>query len=90
MEGGIIEGVEGRHGDSDVDILRFAGATDREERSAANEDEAIVEILGEEGHCSVESFKQCGLLTSSNDRHFEIGYEEFRRVVLFQQEISRL
>jgi hypothetical protein len=45
VEGGIIEGVEGRHGDSDVDILRFAGATDREERSAANEDEAIVEIF---------------------------------------------
>jgi hypothetical protein len=68
--------VEGRRSDGYVDILRFASTTDREERSAANKDETMAEILKDEGHCGVESFKQCGLLTGSDVRHFEIRFEE--------------
>jgi hypothetical protein len=77
-EGGGVENVEGGSGSCDVDILRLTGTANREERGTANEDKAVAEIL-REGHCGVESFKQCGLLASSDDGHFDTGYKEFSR-----------
>jgi hypothetical protein len=47
--------VEGGRVSCDVDILRLADTVESGERGTANEDEAVAEILREEGHCSVES-----------------------------------
>jgi hypothetical protein len=54
LESGIVEGGSGS---CDVDILHLAGIAEREERSTVNKDEAVREILREEGHCGVKSFK---------------------------------
>ena len=76
MHGGGEEGMEGRGRDGDVDVFSPAVAAEGEQRGTADEDETTSEILGEEGYCSGECFKEGGLLAGADERHFEIGYGE--------------
>jgi hypothetical protein len=71
VEGGNEESVEGGRDNCNVDILRLVCTAESGERGTANEGEAVAETLREEGRCSVESFKQCGLLARSDVRRFE-------------------
>jgi hypothetical protein len=57
VDGGSEESVKGRCSNNNIDILRFAGATDREEGGTANKNKIISVILGEEDHGGVENFK---------------------------------
>jgi hypothetical protein len=69
--------VEGGRGDGDVDVFGVAVAAQGEERHAADEDETVLKVLREEGHCRVERFEGGCLLAGADYRHFEFGYEEF-------------